>query len=361
MHAAAFVALASVRFPGHAPLVSPRHALPCCTFQKIVLRKISDRVFSETVKDGGTGGANPTECYAMVLKTYLYLNRWASVEPPSRALIEQTVSDADLDGNGLLDRGEFRRLVGVCAARAVWRILATLCVNAIVGPLLALVIASQLARQRWWMAVVASLARLLPQKFGQTLVGSPIILRTSLTFLFAYTLGDAILRAAHRSIDHINVRPYETDSESYRRMRRMQRVHRSRVRRLLRRVPEFATLSRRQLADLQNAMRVTRIPRGDYVFRQGDEGESFYVILSGSVDVVRTEDAPMHGTAGRGPVSVVLARMGEGACFGERALLKCEARYASVIATSPLVVLRISRSEFEAHVGALEGLSPQEY
>ena len=56
-----------------------------------------------------------------------------------------------------------------------------------------------------------------------------------------------------------------------------------------------------------------------------------------------------------------VARLGEGACFGERALLRDDVRYASVLATSRLFTLYIRRDTFEAVLGKLADLVPDTY
>ena len=84
---------------------------------------------------------------------------------------------------------------------------------------------------------------------------------------------------------------------------------------------------------------------GEFVFQQGDAGLNFYVILSGVVSCLR-EDIE-KGT------ETVLAVLGEGAFFGERALLQSEQRYASVRADSQLLTMCISRDMFENVLGPL--------
>ena len=52
----------------------------------------------------------------------------------------------------------------------------------------------------------------------------------------------------------------------------------------------------------------------------------------------------------------LLATLGEGACFGERALLRNEMRYASIVARSRLFTLYIDRERFEQALGPLKSL-----
>ena len=63
----------------------------------------------------------------------------------------------------------------------------------------------------------------------------------------------------------------------------------------------------------------------------------------------------------RAPGSQVLATLRAGDCFGERALLKAEVRYAGVVATSPdgLMTMSVTREAFEAALGPLRERLPE--
>ncbi len=75
---------------------------------------------------------------------------------------------------------------------------------------------------------------------------------------------------------------------------------------------------------------------GDLIFRQDDTSEALYVILDGTVDVIR--EAP----TGR----VRLAQIGEGNMFGETGVLCDQRRTASIEAATPVTVLQIDRHTF---------------
>ena len=89
-----------------------------------------------------------------------------------------------------------------------------------------------------------------------------------------------------------------------------------------------------------------------YVFDQGDDGDAFYVILTGTADVIRDE-----GTA----EEKVLVELSDGACFGERALLRSEPRFATVKATSKLRTMSITRRAFEERFGPLSMMVSEQY
>lgn len=74
---------------------------------------------------------------------------------------------------------------------------------------------------------------------------------------------------------------------------------------------------------------------GEIVIRQGDIGDSCYLVLEGQVRVTLREQADAE-----------VARIGEGGFFGEMALLSDQPRSASVWAVGNTTLLRFSRSQF---------------
>jgi adenylate kinase family enzyme len=128
----------------------------------------------------------------------------------------------------------------------------------------------------------------------------------------------------------------------------MEAARDKRLRIALRRVDAFDTLSNEELTSLQGAMREVRFGRGDYVFRQGERGDTFYVVVAGRGEAIR-----VHPDTGE---RSVLAQLTTGSCFGERALLRDDVRYAGILATAEegLHAVQITREEFEAILGPLE-------
>ena len=95
---------------------------------------------------------------------------------------------------------------------------------------------------------------------------------------------------------------------------------------LLSRVPLFAGLAEREVAELAQVA----VPRswlaGEAVFREGDSGDTCYVIRSGGVRVTRRH------SDGR---QITLAELREGDIFGELAMFGGETRSATVEALTP--------------------------
>ena len=116
--------------------------------------------------------------------------------------------------------------------------------------------------------------------------------------------------------------------------RRERETRRSRKRRAdaLGRVPLFAELSRRDLVRLADASQIVTFRAGAPVIHEGDLGATLFVIVEGEARVTR---------GGR-----KLASLAPGDFFGEVSLLDGGPRTASVIAETPLTVVRLFRGPF---------------
>jgi len=99
------------------------------------------------------------------------------------------------------------------------------------------------------------------------------------------------------------------------------------------RVPLFASLSPRQLRRLADLTEEQRYMAGATIVREGETGDTFYVILEGEAKVVR----------GKGRV---LNHLYPGDFFGEISLLDGGPRTASVVSATPLTMLALSRDAF---------------
>ena len=97
-------------------------------------------------------------------------------------------------------------------------------------------------------------------------------------------------------------------------------------------VPLFSGLSRRHLRQVAAAGRIARFHNLTAIVREGEAGDTLYVVLDGEALVRR-----------RGARAI---RLGVGSFFGEMALLDCKPRAATVMAEGPVVCLAISRQRF---------------
>ena len=106
---------------------------------------------------------------------------------------------------------------------------------------------------------------------------------------------------------------------------------------VLKTVPLFAAFSDQQIATLLNYVQHRSFPRNVYVIQAGDETDSLYVMLSGKVKVVISDEQ------GR---EVILGFMGSQDFFGEMGILDDQPRSASVYTLEPCEMLRLSKAGF---------------
>jgi NADH dehydrogenase len=86
---------------------------------------------------------------------------------------------------------------------------------------------------------------------------------------------------------------------------------------------------------------------GDFIIRQGDPPTNFYVLEQGEVEVVRSRD---------GADGEIVAVLGAGSFFGERALIGNRPRAMSIRARTPVEVLVLGKNLFAQMSGALAPL-----
>ena len=106
---------------------------------------------------------------------------------------------------------------------------------------------------------------------------------------------------------------------------------------LLRNMPLFAEFEPAHMHAVMRAFTLREAADGECIIRQGEQGDSFYVILSGCFDV-------LVSTGGKPPVKVAELRRGE--YFGEIALLEDVPRTATVRARGDGTLLALSRNDF---------------
>lgn len=102
--------------------------------------------------------------------------------------------------------------------------------------------------------------------------------------------------------------------------------------------PLFADLTPNTLSAVADKMMVHEAEPGDVIIRQGDPGELFYLIRSGTVDVLIDD--------GTGQKKV--AQLKEGQYFGEAALITDEPRNATIVAHENAVFYALEKTDFRA-------------
>jgi CRP/FNR family cyclic AMP-dependent transcriptional regulator len=107
---------------------------------------------------------------------------------------------------------------------------------------------------------------------------------------------------------------------------------------LLRNVPLFSVLTETQLELLTNVVTRRSFPRGTTIIAAGDMTDSLYVIISGRLKVMMSDDDGGE---------VILAILGPNEFFGEMGLLDDHPRSASVVAIEPCELLGLLKRDFK--------------
>lgn len=107
----------------------------------------------------------------------------------------------------------------------------------------------------------------------------------------------------------------------------------------LRNAELFRELSEEALEKLSKRLKTRVYPPNTAIVREGAPGDSMFIIKSGKVEVKKRE--PSLG------IDLTIARLGEGACFGEMALLTGKPRTATCVATEETEVFVLEKKDFE--------------
>jgi CRP-like cAMP-binding protein len=93
----------------------------------------------------------------------------------------------------------------------------------------------------------------------------------------------------------------------------------------------FQNIPSANMHDLLERMEQVPVKKGDIIVRQGEPGDYYYLVESGKAKVTQ---------------QVELAQLGEGASFGEEALISDSVRNATVTMESDGLLLRLSKQHF---------------
>lgn len=111
-------------------------------------------------------------------------------------------------------------------------------------------------------------------------------------------------------------------------------------------IPLFAGLTEAQLAAVLRIARSRQVPGGTVILREGDHGDSLFVLVSGAVEVFKQLGLP----GSRRPdwsVEKTLVRIPAPHFFGEMGLVGETERSATVIAHADCELLEIGKAEFD--------------
>ncbi len=101
---------------------------------------------------------------------------------------------------------------------------------------------------------------------------------------------------------------------------------------VLAKMPIFSKLSERELLRVMQAVEVRSYADQGIVIREGEKGDELFIVLSGKVAVIRSEQ--------------VLVYLGPGEHVGEMALIRSVPRSATVRAEGPAELIAIRRTDF---------------
>jgi CRP-like cAMP-binding protein len=104
-------------------------------------------------------------------------------------------------------------------------------------------------------------------------------------------------------------------------------------------IPLFSDLNRKELHEVISHLRARQVPKGNLFCKEGDPGDSIYIIGSGKMGIFK------YSRKKQG--DVLLAALREGDFFGEFGFFSDQKRHATVKALAESEVLEISRDDFD--------------
>ncbi len=111
-------------------------------------------------------------------------------------------------------------------------------------------------------------------------------------------------------------------------------------------IPLFSHLSEEAFVRVLGSLRLRRYTHGEKIVREGDSGDSFFMVADGVVVVSKRIEGK----------EAILAHLHQGAVFGEMALVSNAPRSASVTAQGEVDLLELSRRDLEKHADELESV-----
>ncbi|TET66034.1 MAG: PAS domain S-box protein [Candidatus Zixiibacteriota bacterium] len=120
---------------------------------------------------------------------------------------------------------------------------------------------------------------------------------------------------------------------------------------LLATIPIFARFSHQQLDNISRLMVKRRYPANHLLFEEGSPGDTFYVIISGEVEIQKK--------SAEGGDKVTLAVRGAGDFFGEMALIQNAPRFASAKIAQECQMLELPKQRFLSLLGSNPVLANQ--
>ena len=115
----------------------------------------------------------------------------------------------------------------------------------------------------------------------------------------------------------------------------------------LKNVEILSTIEPYELMQISDALKTASFKKGDYIIKEGEMGDVFYILEEGECEATKTLEP--------GKPDTVIKEYKVGDYFGERALIKGEPRAANIIAKSETVkVISLDRISFKRLLGPIE-------
>jgi phosphatidylinositol-4,5-bisphosphate 3-kinase len=118
-------------------------------------------------------------------------------------------------------------------------------------------------------------------------------------------------------------------------------------------INSFSNFTDQQLVTLEQKAKVVQFEKDEIVFKQGEEGNNFYVIHNGAADVLIQEDKSLLP---QNDLGKAVNRLTSGCYFGERALMNAEPRAASIKVAVDSVCLVFTRAVYEEVISGSNAL-----
>lgn len=111
----------------------------------------------------------------------------------------------------------------------------------------------------------------------------------------------------------------------------------------------FQNMSPDELTEISQKMLIEQFEPGSEIIRFGDEGDRFYVVRDGELDILVPDDDEMK----------VVTQLRKGDFFGEAALITGEPRNATVVARGVVDVYSLDKPSFQEALSASKSFSDQ--
>lgn len=125
--------------------------------------------------------------------------------------------------------------------------------------------------------------------------------------------------------------------EELERKEEIEEMSHKRVEKFLRHVSIFEPLDGKDIQLLAFSGRIWNFGKGEHIVKQGDVGDSLFLILQG--------DASVHVRMPDNGREIIVAKLKSGDFFGEKSLLTGEPRSASVVADSDIELVEIKKTD----------------